>query len=166
MAVIVIAAGIAFPSVSTMYVQYRLRAATDTIRSGWVNARSHAVDESRRYRFSVVNGKGNFRVAPDDPAYWSGSPPSDDQQPSYIKEDALPSGIRFAHEGDAASDNKGDSVLPSVNSGQWETVAIFDFDGTAQDDAEITVELNGGRPMIIKLRAVTGSSTVEYGKVK
>ncbi len=166
MTVIVIVAALAFPAASSMYVQYRLRAATDTVRAGWVKARAHSVDEARRYRFSVVPGKGNFRIAPDDPSFWSGSPLQiDDDHPALIIEDALPNGIRFSLD-DSSVDSHGDSSLDSVSSSQWTTIAVFEADGTAQEDVEITFQLNDSRSLVLTLRGVTGSSTVKPGRVK
>ncbi len=81
-----------------------------------------------------------------------------------VLEDALPQGIRFTMD-NAAVDNHGDSVQQGVSSSQWTTIAIFESDGTAQDNKEITLTLPGARPMAVKLRAATGGSTVEYGEV-
>ena len=173
MTVIVIAAGALYPSVANSYAQYKVRAATDAIRSGFVSARGHAAEEGRRYRFSVVQGKGNFRVAPDDPAYWSGSPPkNDEEQPALILEDTLPRGIRFTIN-DAPVDAHGDSFLEHVSPGQYTTVATFESDSTAESPGggtavEITVRLDGGgaRPMVVTLRCLTATSTVKYAEAK
>jgi type II secretory pathway pseudopilin PulG len=154
LALLVIIAGITFPTVMSAYGSQRIRAGSDTIRAGFVEARTHAVSESRRYRFSVMEGKGNFRVAPDDPAFWSGSPPQDDQSPAFVYEDELPPGIHFTFPNGGGS------------GGQWKTVAVFDSDGSADNAEEITLELRGTRPLVITLRALTGSSTVTYGNMK
>jgi hypothetical protein len=165
MAVIVIAVGVSFPAVSSMYTQQRLRAGTDTVRAAWVNARTHAIEEARPYRFSVVPGKGNFRIAPDDPSFWSGSPPQiDSDHPALIIEDALPRGMRFTIN-HAPVDKQGDSVLESVSASQWKTIAVFETDGTSQEDVEVTLGMDdgSGRPLVILLRGVTGSSSVKNG---
>ena len=175
MTLIVIMAGIGYPSVSGMFSSYRLRAATDNVRSGWVKARAHAVEEGQRYRFAVVPGKGNFRIAPDRPEFWSGTLPElDRDNPPLILEDALPgdsllsSGIVFTLNGNAPA-NDGAKSLPigSVDPGQWVTTAYFEPDGTAQDDVDITFSCNdGGRPLILSLRALTGLASVKKAPVE
>jgi type II secretory pathway pseudopilin PulG len=171
-AIIAIVAAIAFPTTMNMYANYRLQAASDAVRSGWSRARAHASDEGRRYRFSVVPGKGNYRIAPDSAEYWGGSTPDQDpDNPAFVREDVIPSGIRFVigKEGRAnAADDESDSSLPigQVDPGQWTGVAYFEADGSVQDDVEITLELDGGRPLIISLRSMTGIASVKYGPVE
>jgi hypothetical protein len=173
MCVLVVAAGVSFPVISGMYGQHRIRAGTDGIRAGFVYARSQAAEEGRRYRFSVVLDKGNFRVAPDDPVYWSGSPPKiDEEHPAFILEDSLPKGVRFTLDGKSA-DKSGDSILPHVSPGQWTTIATFESDGTAESAqggayVAITVSLDdkSGRPMVVTLRGATATSTVKYAEGK
>jgi prepilin-type N-terminal cleavage/methylation domain-containing protein len=171
-AIIAIVACIAFPTVMSMYSTYRLQAASDAVRSAWVRARSHATDEGRRYRFSVVPGKGNFRIAPDSPEFWSGSNPEQDpDNPAYILEDALPSGIRFSLEknGQAVSgedDGESSFDIGEVDPGKWVGTAYFEADGSAQEDVEITFTHEGSRPMILSLRAMTGIASVKYGPVE
>ncbi len=172
-AIIAIVAGISYPSIMSMYGHYRLRGGSDLIRAGWVGARAHAVDEGQRYRFAVVPGKGNFRVAPDSPTYWAGNLPDfDHDNPPLIMEDTLPSGIVFTFEGDApaAPATSGDSTIPigSVDPGQWKTVAIFDTDGTAEEDVTITLRSTSGdgtRPVVVSLRAMTAISSSKMGPV-
>jgi prepilin-type N-terminal cleavage/methylation domain-containing protein len=172
-AIIAIVAGISYPNIMSMYSHYRLRAGSDIVRAGWVGARAHAVEEGQRYRFSVVSGKGNFRVAPDSPSYWSGALPDFDRDnPPLIMEDSLPSGIVFTFEGDGAApatgSDGGDSTVAigSVDPGMWQTVAIFEPDGTAQEDVTITLRSAGGRPVVVSLRALTAISSSKMGPVE
>jgi len=155
LSVIVIVAAIALPSTLSMYSQHKLRAATDTVRAGWAGARSHAIDEGRPYRFAVQPNTGSFRIAPDDQSFWSGSPTIDNDHPALILEDALPTGIRFAMDGAGNSASGG--------SGQWTTVAVFQSDGTAQDDVDIVFQMDDSRPLVLTLRAMTGTSSVKAG---
>ena len=168
---LVIVAAITYPSASTAYSAYKVRAATDTVRAGWADARTHAVEESRNYRFSVVLGKGNFRIAPDDPAYWSGGSirrPEDDGSPALVQEDCLPRGITFVMAGGSGGGNsKDDTVLPpgSVQPSQYTTVAVFQSNGTSQDGAgndnfSISFDLPGARALDVSMRGMTGASTV------
>src|SRR5215831_16602595 len=89
MAVLVILAGLSYPSLENMYGYYRVQAAADTLRGNWAEARTRAMEEGRPYRFAAVLGKGNFRVAPDGAEFWSGSDaaPADSGTPPLIAND-------------------------------------------------------------------------------
>jgi len=158
---------LAYPSLDSMYGYYQLTAAADMVRAGWASARGRALDEGRPYRFAVVPNKGNFRVAPDSPDFWSGGdppPPPDGSRPPLILSDTLPKGIRFATpDAPAETDQSGDSSLPTdgVDSGSWSRPVVFLPDGTARDDAEIVFQARGARPILLKLRALTGAVTVK-----
>ena len=155
--VIVVVAAIALPPVLTMYDSHKVRAATDTIRANWADARSHAIEESRAYRYAVNYKTGNYRVAPDDMSFWSGGTPEiDDEHPAFVREGELPAGIHFSQRSDSASQG-GDS-------GQWSTVAVFQTDGTAGDGCEIDVKMdNSSYTLTLALRGLTGTSTVRKG---
>src|SRR5262249_3584806 len=94
--VITILAAIFIPTLKGMYGYYKLHAAVDSVRSAWAQARGRAIEESRPYRFAVVPDAGTYRVAPDQPEYWNGSPPEDDPAgKGLVLEGALPKGVRF-----------------------------------------------------------------------
>jgi hypothetical protein len=134
-----------------------------------VRARAHAVEEGQRYRFAVVPGKGNYRIAPDSPEYWSGSPPAiDPDNPPLILEDSLPNGIRFSLEKNSEPNQNRDSSLPvgEVESNQWVSAAFFEADGSAEEDVEIAFHSAGNRPVILKLRAMTGIASVKLAPVE
>src|SRR6516165_5511545 len=72
LALLVILAGLALPSIDAMYADSRVTAAADQVRASWASARAHAIREGRPYRFAIaVNGNG-FRVAPDSSEFWGG----------------------------------------------------------------------------------------------
>jgi prepilin-type N-terminal cleavage/methylation domain-containing protein len=175
LAILVIVAGLSYPTIRSAYTSYKVRAGTDAVRTGFAHARGHAIGESRRYRFSYLTGKGNFRVAPDAPEFWSGNaPPVDDNNPAFIYEGVLPNGITFNIQG-APVDKSGPSSLPpeSVTPDQYVTLAIFESDGTShgtdKDDVFITLSLQDddgqdiGQPLTVSLRGLTGTSTVRKG---
>ena len=98
---LVVLAAMAWPSIEAIYGGVRQNAAADLIRGRWADARSHAIDESRPYRFAIVPDTGRFRVAPDTADNWeSGGVPADDFEDAdthpLIVEDELPSGVKFA----------------------------------------------------------------------
>jgi prepilin-type N-terminal cleavage/methylation domain-containing protein len=166
--ILVVLAAIAYPSLDGMYASFRMTQAADQIRARWADARSQAMNEGRAYRFAVVPNKGNFRVAPDAPDYWGGGgqpAAADPNNPPLIIDETLPKGVRFCTPDSwqsAGSDAAGDSSLPSgtVDPGSWSNAVTFLPDGTAKEDVEIVFTARGARPMVLKLRALTGAVSV------
>ncbi|HZT80374.1 MAG TPA: hypothetical protein VFA26_09135 [Gemmataceae bacterium] len=173
LAVLVILAALAYPSLSKARGGYALREAVDQVRTAWAEARTHAVNEGQPYRFAVVPGQGNFRIAPDAAAYWSGGdlpPVNDPSNRPLVHEGALPRGIRFNLDGTGAPPGGDTSQSPDkVDPSSYTTVVTFLPDGTAQtpaggvdneDVVVITLRVAGVRPMQLKLRTLTGAVTV------
>ena len=166
LALLVILAAIAYPSLDSLLGTFRMNAAADMIRAHWADARAYAMNEGQAYRFAVVSGKGNFRVAPDKPDYWSGNDPAppDQNNPPLVVDDALPRGVRFATPDNYQTTgmDSGDSSTPvgTVDPNSWTTIVTFLPDGTTKEDVEIVFTGNGTRPLDIKLRALTGAVTV------
>ncbi len=170
LAVLVVLAAVVYPSIDAMYGPYRLTAAADMVRAGWADARTHAIREGTPYRFAVVPGKGNYRLAPDTSDYWEGANPplaaSDPSAPPLVLEDVLPKGVRFTTPDllqGGAVDRSGDTTLPpgSVSSGQWSTLAVFLPDGASRDDVAIAFQARGARPLVLRLRGLTGVVTLK-----
>jgi prepilin-type N-terminal cleavage/methylation domain-containing protein len=162
LAIIVILAAVAYPSVEGMYSGVRLRAAVDGLRGALMRARAHAMDETQPYRFAVAPGQGNYRVAPENAGYWGGGaspPPADPNNPPLVLEESLPKGIRFTLNGMGG----GDSSAPPGGSdaGGWAQVVTFLPDGSATEDMQIAVQAPGTRPLVLRLRAMTGVVTVQ-----
>jgi prepilin-type N-terminal cleavage/methylation domain-containing protein len=154
LALLVLLGALAYPSVEGAYAGIRLRAGADALRAALAGARSHAMDESRPYRFCVLPGTGKYRVAPDSSAYWGGGEaptPEDPNNPPLVLEESLPKDIVFTMDEGAAS---GDA-------GGWMTVVTLLPEGEASDDRQFTLRLPGVRPIIVRLRALTGLVTIE-----
>jgi prepilin-type N-terminal cleavage/methylation domain-containing protein len=169
LALVGILLGLAYPSLEGAYSHYQLKAAADEVRAAWVRARSRAVEDGRAYRFAIVPGHGNFRVAPDGDAYWGGGgPPGDDPTgPAFLLEDALPRGLRFTSGSDGPAPawaDSGDSALPpeAVAPNQWVKTAVFLPDGTADADVDVVFQGKGGRPLQVRQRALTGVITTRF----
>jgi type II secretory pathway pseudopilin PulG len=166
-ALIAIVSALAFPSMDSMYGYFKLNAAVDSVRAAWVTGRGHAIEEGVPYRFAVVPGQGNYRLAPEGNDYWSGGTPapSDPENPPAVLEDALPKGVCFAmSNGPAPEPGPNDETsmpVGQVDPGAWSPVAVFMPDGTAREDVEIVFQVKGARPMSIHLRALTGAITVK-----
>jgi prepilin-type N-terminal cleavage/methylation domain-containing protein len=160
LAVIVLLVAMAYPSIEAMYGDVKVTAAADQIRGRWADARTKAIEEGRPYRFST-QPDGKFRIAPDVADFWGGgggtpsdsSTANDSDSPPLVIEDSLPKGITFADESNSNND--------SSDSGPWQTVLKFLPDGTASDDKTITLQVEGCRPVQLKVRALTGAVTVE-----
>ncbi len=172
LALVVILASLVYPSFSAMQAQYRVEGAADGAKAGMLTARARAIEEGRPYRFAVVPGKGNFRVAPDSSDFWGGgAPPAAPEGTAapLILEDSLPQGTYF---GDGGQVREGDSTSldpGGVSPGMWKAVAVFLPDGSARtpdgsDDSLPTVDVpvacEGTRPLVVTLRLLTGTVTV------
>src|SRR5262245_18519123 len=147
-ALLVLMAALVVPNLDAMYADYRLAAAVDGVRASWAQARSHSMDEGRGYRFAIVPGKGNFRVAPDSADYVTGAgppAPPDPAKPPLVLEEALPKGITFTTAGAANQFPAGDTAFAvgGVESSQWSPTALFLPNGTARDNVEIVFQARG-----------------------
>ncbi|HEY1381191.1 MAG TPA: GspH/FimT family pseudopilin [Gemmataceae bacterium] len=157
-AVIVILAAMAYPSIEAMYGDVRLSAAADQVRARWADARTKAIEEGRPYRFAT-QPDGQFRIAPDAADFWSGgggsgaSESNDADTPPLVVEESLPKGIGFSDETNNSGDNS--------DGGPWTTVLKFLPDGTASADKTITLQAEGYRSVQLRVRALTGAVTVE-----
>jgi Tfp pilus assembly protein FimT len=174
MAVIVVLSALVLPTFRGMYADAKIKGAADEVRGRWAEARAHAVNEGRAYRFAVILDKGNYRVAPDGSNYWSGAdlPPVDDStaQP-YIVEGALPKGIYFVAPDSTkeVDDHEKDTALEgSVDQSMWkpENSIVFLPDGSAQDDREFRIVAPAARPVQLKFRALTGHGSMRMISVK
>jgi hypothetical protein len=167
LALIIIITALAYPSLDAMYGSYRATAAADMVRASWASARSRAVNDGQSYRFAVVFGKGNYRIAPDSADAWSGGDgAANSTTPPLIVEDALPKGVCFTNSGPGGGGDlspSSDTVLPpgSVDPASYTPTAVFLPDGTARDDVEITFVTRGAQPVVLRLRALTGIVTVK-----
>jgi type II secretory pathway pseudopilin PulG len=153
--ILILLAAVAYPTLSGMYGDVRVKAAGDQVRAAWTEARSNAIEGGRDYRFSVQPGTGKFRVAPNSQSFWDGSngasdPPDPNAPPPLVQEGELSGGIVF----DVSSD------LPS--DGTWTTVVVFKSQGDCSADTEISLKEadDDGTPIVIRVRAMTGAISV------
>lgn len=167
--VVAIIGAVSIPYIQAMYGHDRVLTAADSIRAGLADARSHAMIEGRAYRVAVVPNTGNFRVAPDSPAYWSGSGSgnSSSSEGAWVQAQKLPNGICFTiGSKDApvalATSSRDDGTAADVTDlTEYSSTATFLPDGSATEDKEITLSIPGSKPVVLKLRAATGTVTLE-----
>jgi len=163
---ILVVAVLSYPSLESMKGSFEITAATDQVRAAWALARARAVEEARPYRFAAVPQKGNYRIAPDSGEFWQGSPPVSTDNPTdkpLVVEEAVPKGVAFAI-GDTTvvTGTVDDTVLPigSIDLGQYTSVATFLPDGTSREDVRIVFSKKGVRPVVMRLRGITGAVAV------
>ena len=168
LAILVVLAALAYPSLDSMYAGYRITAAADMVQASWASARARAMDEGRPYRFAVLLNKGNFRIAPEGADYWSGGDPAALGDPSaagLVIEEVLPKGVRVCtHDASQTSgyESGGDYAMPvgSIDPSSWTSLVTFLPDGTAREDVvEIVLHAQGARPLLLRLRGLTGVVT-------
>jgi hypothetical protein len=172
LAIIVVMAAIAYPSATAMYGHLRLSQASDAVRKAWADARTHAIDEGRPYRFAIIPNQGNYRVAPDSPEFWGSSsqeqPSADAVNPPFFLNEALPKGLRFsAPDAPPGGPTQGESSIPkeNISPDMWSSRTVFLPDGTARQDVEIIFGASGTMGIVMKLRALTGAVTVKSRKL-
>jgi prepilin-type N-terminal cleavage/methylation domain-containing protein len=162
LAIIVVITGLSFPALEGMYGYYKATSAADSVRGAWTAARSAAIDEGRAYRFAVVLNKGNYRIAPDEPGFWSGGPAFPEGEAGTFIAGTLPAGVSFTHgtdyqEGSAPADTLMD--IENVAPGDYVAVVTFLPNGSASNDVQIVLQVNGARAIGVRLRALTGGIT-------
>src|SRR5688572_33363402 len=96
MAILLLLGAIAYPTLSAMYGDVRVKAAADEVRGAWTEARARAIEDGRAYRFAVEPGTGKFRVAPDQSEFWDRRGGSDDDLDAtpHVHEDEPPNGVQ------------------------------------------------------------------------
>ena len=167
LAIIVILGALSFPALESFYSGVQVDAGADGVRAAWAEAQAHAVNEGRAYRFAILSGQGNYRVAPDGADFWegngAGATDTDSGDPPYVLDSAMPKGVAFTEAGADAAVPSGETSTAkgSVDPSQWETVAVFLPDGTARDNAEVTIRAAGARAVTLRLRGLTGVVTVQ-----
>ncbi len=166
LALLVVLAAIAYPSLDAMVGDYRIAAAVDQARAGWAQARSRSIDEGRAYRFAVIPNTGNYRIAPNSPEFWNavGVPvTADGAVAPLVLEDGLPRGVRFVDSAQGVgADASSETLMPvgGIDPSMWSPVVTFLPDGTAQEDVRITFQTKGARPMVLRMRGLTGAVNV------
>jgi prepilin-type N-terminal cleavage/methylation domain-containing protein len=161
LAILLILAALAFPSLDSMYGSFKVTAAADQVRSAFAQARDRAINDGVAYRFCVVPGKGNFRIAPDLDDFWKGNDGAaanaDPANPPLILDDALPKGVRFTTSKGSADTGSDTIVSPGgVDPSTWSSPTVFLPDGTARDDMEYNLSTRGARPIVVHVRGLTG----------
>ncbi|MCC6418973.1 MAG: prepilin-type N-terminal cleavage/methylation domain-containing protein [Gemmataceae bacterium] len=173
LAILAIIAAVVAPTINSMYGDTPLTAAADAIKARWADAKAHAIAENRPYRFAIVQGTGQYKLAPDSPEYWDGAatastpaaPGSTDGASGagvgLVIEDKLPQGVLFRSPITDPSGAGGGLTTggQAEGSSEWGSPIVFQPDGTADRDAEIAFAEGNGAPLVLRLRGATGVVT-------
>ncbi|QVL34373.1 prepilin-type N-terminal cleavage/methylation domain-containing protein [Telmatocola sphagniphila] len=155
--IIVILGAIAIPALEGIQNSFRLESSVDQIKARFAEARAHAIEENQDYRFAVQPDTSKYRIAPDSSDYWDGGTGGGTSTtgttiPGIIIEEEIEKDVLFKF---------ADNSNMSSDSGGWTTVAVFQPIGTCRNDAEIRFELEGVKPITVKIRALTGIITTK-----
>jgi prepilin-type N-terminal cleavage/methylation domain-containing protein len=172
-AIVVILAALAYPSLNGWVTGGKgltgkpgQVGALDEVRGKLADARARAMEEGRPYRFAVMPGKGNYRIAPDDDESWGqgGGAEGGSGRKPLVFAGALPPGSLFSdpHAVTPATDSH--TALPpeQVSPGSYQTLVTFLADGTARDNGQIAVSTVGApRAVVLTIQALTGNVTTQ-----
>jgi Tfp pilus assembly protein FimT len=161
-ALIVLIASLAIPSLTGSLSDARLEASADMIRARMADARSMAMVQGRAVRFGFAPGTGKFQIAADDSTLWGTVQTSDPvEDDDHVRGELLQDVIFSA---DIPSISNATSATASNN---WQLGGIFlpdgtgrasvNPDGTTVDDVTFYFGKVGFTPMAVQFRGLTGA---------
>jgi Tfp pilus assembly protein FimT len=168
-AMVAILAAMAYPSLNGLVGKDGLSgkpgqtAALDEVRGKLAVAKARAREDGRPYRFAVLPGKGNYRIAPDSDEFWGQGSSSDTASghgpKPLVFAGALPPGSLFSEANAAirAADGNTYTDPQQVSPGSYQTLVTFLPDGTARDNGQIAVSTVEAQPVVVKVLALTGN---------
>jgi type II secretory pathway pseudopilin PulG len=173
LAIIILLAAIAYPSLDGMYADFKVQAAADQVRSQCVTARTQAINEGRPYCFSVMPDGNRSRVAPLElnggSANGNGERSGPDAQPLEV---TLPKGVTFGavENGPVAASQLANArpgggmpggTVSGTDSAGFTIAVVFLPNGEALEDKDIVISVKGAKPLVVRVRSLTGVVTVQ-----
>lgn len=168
LAIVIVLAGLAFPSLKGLYLDEGLTQAGDQVRGAIASARSHAINDGIPYKYMHAPGTGHWRIAPDldDTADMTNPNTGTDY---FTQEGHFPLDIKLGPEGSASDDRPDpESVDPSsytrlITFYPTGEMQCYKFDGTViQDYYQISMSKGAGRKILLVIRPLTGSITTHW----
>jgi prepilin-type N-terminal cleavage/methylation domain-containing protein len=150
MAIILVAAALTVPAIDAMLGDGKVKAARDVVRGKWADARGRAMREGRPYKFSIIENTGKYRVEPEDATEPSDG---DDDGFTYQDEGELPPGVLFTKDPNSVGTASGAGS-------DYEVLLVYLPTGEARADVQVLFGKEGGRPIGLQLRAITGAVTM------
>lgn len=145
---ILAAAAFAIPNIEGWVSRRRVHAEADKIKARLIEVRNLAMAEGRVYTFQImVNGSG-FKIEPEEASELT----VEGAVEPTIREQQLDSGVIFVKDLEAL---KGSSVPAPTST--YETIVIFNPDGTAREDAQILFGTPGVSVRAVGVRGLTGA---------
>jgi prepilin-type N-terminal cleavage/methylation domain-containing protein len=149
MVILVVVSSLAYPSIASMYGNIRLTAGVDMVRGAWAEARAQAIEDGVAYRFAVSQDMMKYKLAPDRDEIWSGgSTTLSDIADTIVKSETFPETVSI----DLGTAN-GETF------GEWISVVTFLPDGACDKDTSVKLRSSGARPVLLRVRAMTGHVT-------
>jgi len=153
LAILIITAALAVPTMENMMSGDKLVAAGDIVKSRLNEMRTRAREQGRSYKMVITENGDLFQVEPigqcDGGAY------------DVKVEDRLPRDIVF--KGATAADRNPDANGERTPNSTTEIVILSD--GTASMDYAVSIGTSGnGRPMVVRLRGQTGAVTAGFAE--
>jgi Tfp pilus assembly protein FimT len=155
LAALIILGAVLVPTFSGMSRDTRIKAGADAIQARIAEARGAAIEDARPYFLLLSPDGTRVRVAPDE-NFADAQFADEEESGPFHAEENLPSDVT------ARAVLGGAVAAPDADG--WIRVATFLPDGTCKEDTAV-VELNepGVYPLTIRIRGLTGTSSVAAG---
>lgn len=165
LAIVIMVAALAMPSLNGTFDAQRLSRAADMVRSDWSRARVEAIRSGQEWAFFYVPGTGSYGISPyspyQAPTVPAGVTPDQDARSNFdYGGGQLPRGVIF-NQSNVQSDTRSQALDESgggAGANAAQTI-LFYPDGTAQQ-AELRLSNERNWYVQINLRALTGTATV------
>ncbi len=171
-------AGMTLPSVLRMFGQQKLTASAERVREAIAGARVRAIESGIIYQFCCESNGGHFVVVPFEPDHvnikdgsHSGGTPLLSRAWGLLPKGVIFSSVTAGIPGVAAAAQNPHKLTAEAldglpNSGNlasvnWSSPILFNCDGSASIDTEITVSDNRSQHVKLRVRAFTGAVSME-----
>lgn len=152
MAALIVLGVMILPTLTGIKGNTNLKAGADLLRSLLAEARAKAIEDGRNYRLSITADGRTIKIEPDVNSI-TGEPMAPDADDSpIVRQEDLPKGVTIALLEDDS---------PITDAAGLQRVATLLPDGTCREDS-VLVQFNedGLKPMTLRIRGLTGSTTV------
>lgn len=160
-AIVVLVAALAAPTLSQAFKTQRLKKSADLVRAEWGRAKVSAIRNGEEFGFFYEPETGKYWIAPFSSVYIDQGPANGDQEAitNYdYGNGLLPKGIVF-DSGQSIEDGRTELLADEEGIGNMSNTILFYPDGTSQD-AELYLRNEADLYIRINMRSLTGVSSV------